>query len=155
MYANIIKSYCAHMFKALKIFLLFSLVFQVAMMPVSQAFAARHIHDEFRVKTMASVSASSGAVVELQHVVKAIEPGNLSDMAHFSSRPHKIYRESRCGKKNGHKGECGSCQCTLIVDVPVAVQVTSVFIAMKFYNIQSGCPLYSVVIAPPLRPPTS
>jgi len=125
------------------------------MIPVSQAFAARHIHDDARVKMMTSVSVLSGVIMESQYIVKTDEQDNLSDTAHSSSQLHKTHLQSRCGKRNGHKGDCGSCQCTPIVGAPISVQVASVFIPMDCYNVQPGCPLYSVVIAPPLRPPIS
>jgi len=153
---NIIKSYCAYMFKVLKKFLLFFLVFQLVMMPVSQAFAARHIHDTSRAKTITSVAPSSVMITKFQRFVKSSGKDGLSDMAHLFSQPHKTHlQSSRCGKRNGHKGDCDSCQCTSIVAAPVSMQVTPVFISAESYNVKLGCPLYNVIIAPPLRPPTS
>jgi len=164
MCVNIIKSYFAHMFKATKIFLLFFLVSQVAMLPVSQAFAARHHQDNYRTNIIVSVSAPSGVMTMLPHFTRLREhahnhfldtQNHLSDTACFSSPSHKTNTQSRCSRSNGHTGDCGSCQCSLMIDVPVLVQVTPVFIPVEFYNIHLGSPLYSVVIAPPLRPPTS
>jgi len=151
-----IKSYCAHMFKASKIFLLCFLVFQVAMMPVSQAFAERHMHDNSHVKAIISIPAASSVIVtKSQHFMKADEEDNLSGMAHLPFPAHKTDLQSQCGKRNGHKGNCDSCQCTPIIVVPLSVQVTPVLIPAGSHHAQLNCPLYSVVMAPPLRPPIS
>ncbi len=144
------------MFRALKTFLLFFLVFQVGMMPISQAFAARHMHDISHETMMTSVFLSSAMIAKFQHVVKFNRKDGLSNMAHLSSRSQKTYlQSSRCGKRNGHKGDCDSCQCTPIVTTPVLMQEILVFTPTESYNVKWGCPLYSVVMAPPLRPPTS
>jgi len=156
MRVNIIKSYCAYMFRTMKKFLLFFLVFQVVMMPVSQAFATRHMHDTSHEKMMTSVFLSSATVVKFQHFVKSSRKDGLSDMAHLSFQPQKMQlQNSLCGKRNGHKGDCDICQCTPIVAAPILMQVTSVFTPTESYNNKLGCPLYSIVMPPPFRPPTS
>ena len=156
MRVNIIKSYCAYMFRALKILLLLFLVFQVVMMPVSQAFAARHMHDAFHEKMMASVFLSSGMVTKSHHFVESNRKDGLSDMTHPAFRSQETYfQNSQCGKRNGHKGGCDICQCTPIVAAPVLIQVASILTSTKSYNIKLDCPLYSIVMPPPFRPPTS
>lgn len=156
MRVNIIKSYCVYMFRALKILLLLFLVFQVVVMPVSQAFAARHMHDTSHEKMMTSIFLSSAMVTKSQHFVKSSRKDGLSDMAHLSSLSQTTYLQSSlCGKRNGHKGDCDICQCTPIVTAPFLMQVASVFTPTESYNIKLDCPLYSIVMPPLLRPPAS
>jgi len=164
MCVNIIKSYCAYMFRALKKFLLFFLVFQVVMMPVSQAFAARHMHDisheaaheTFHETMRVSAFPASAMVGTFQYLIKLNRKDSLSDTAHVFPQSQKVYLQSSgCGKRNGHKGDCDSCQCMPIVATPVFMQVTSVFTVMESYNVKLVYPLYNVIMAPPLRPPTS
>ncbi len=160
MRVNIIKSYCAHMFRVLKQFLLFFLVFQVGMMPVSQAFAARHMHDishdASHETMMTSVFLSSAMVTKFQHVIKFNRKDGWSGMTHVSPQSQKTHlQSSRCGKKNGHKGDCDSCQCMPTVATPVLMQVISVFTPTESYSVKLVYPLYNVIMPPPLRPPTS
>lgn len=144
------------MFRPLKIFLLCALVFQVSMMPISQAFAARHVHDDSHEHPGVSVSASPSSVaIEPQHTTKFNESDNLSDVSLFPALSHETQLSSQCGKKNGHKGSCGSCQCTSIIGAPAPLELLSVFVPAEYYGIQLSYPPYSVVIGPLLRPPTS
>jgi hypothetical protein len=131
MWRECFKSYSVAMFRALKTFFLLTLIFQGAMLPAQ----------------------ATSANIEFQYSTKFNVPENFSDLAQHSFQPQ--YLQNQRGEKDTLKKNCSSYQCASIVAAPTSVRPSPILIMVKYRSSRWSHPLLSVVVSPPLRPPTS
>jgi hypothetical protein len=164
-------AYFDRMFKTVKMFLLFAVICQVSLMPVSQAFAARHIHDDSLSHAVASAPVYTENIespFSLKFTAIMLDDAALEQVhsSLHSSFEHNALQSSffvtltqpqrsQCGKDTGNTGDCGSCPCFSIISAPITLELFSVFVPTEHFSVRLSSSLYDVDVSPPFRPPTT